>query len=99
MTALEQLMGAYFHQDWDIDGGRVSDTVDAFLHEGRDVVSAAADQIENLIGTDLPEGALRSRLDGMGCQYYAGDTDDDYRRWLAEVRDQMRSFLATSAAS
>ena len=31
--ALSQLMGTYFHQDWDLDGGRVSDTVTAFLRE------------------------------------------------------------------
>ena len=99
MEAVEQLMGAYFHQDWDIDGGRVSDTVAAFLDEGRDMVAAAADQIDDLMAMDLPEGSLASLLDGMGCQYYAGDTDEDYRRWLREVRDQMRAFLATSAAS
>lgn len=35
MEAVKYLMGAYFHQDWDIDGGLVSDTVSAFLRERR----------------------------------------------------------------
>ena len=50
--ALSQLMGAYFHQDWDLDGGRVSDTVTAFLREPRDTVIAAADQIDELIAME-----------------------------------------------
>ena len=97
--AVEHLMGAYFHQDWDIDGGQVTDTVDAFLREGRGVVVAAADQIDELVRADLPQGALEARLDEWGCDYYAGDTDADYRRWLVDIRDQIRAFLATSAAS
>lgn len=84
MEAVKYLMGAYFHQDWVMDGRAVSDTVD---------------QIDELVREDLPEGALEARLDEWGCDYYAGDTDDDYRRWLSEVRDQLRVFLATSAAS
>ena len=99
MEAVKYLMGAYFHQDWVMDGGGVSDTVASFLRERRELVGDTVDQIDNLVREDLPEGALQTRLDEWGCDYYAGDTDDDYRRWLAEVRDQMRSFLATSAAS
>ena len=97
--ALSQLLGAYFHQDWDLDGGRVSDTVTAFLREPRDTVIAAADQIGELIAMDLGEGALEARLGEMGCQYDAGETDDDYRRWLREVLQQLRGFLTASAVS
>ena len=99
MDAVRYLMGAYFHQDWVMDGGTVSDTVASFLRERRELVGETADQIDDLVRADLPQGALQARLNEWGCDYYAGDTDDDYRRWLAEVRDQMRSFLATSAAS
>lgn len=99
MEALKYLMGAYFHQDWVTDGGSVSDTVATFLRERRQIVGDTADQIDELLRVDLPEGALEARLDEWGCDYYAGDTDADYRRWLQEIRDQLRSFLATSAAS
>ena len=99
MEAVKYLMGAYFHQDWVTDGGRSADTVGSFLNERRDRVAATADQIDGLLREVLPEGALSARLDEWGCEYYAGDTDADYRRWLSEVRDQMRAFLATSAAS
>lgn len=99
MEAVKYLMGGYFHQDWDVYGGEVSDAVTAFLRDSPSRIVETADQIERLIQEQLPEGALEARLDEWGCDYYAGDTDDDYRRWLAEIRDQMRSFLATSAAS
>lgn len=99
MEAVKYLMGAYFHQDWVMDGRAVSDTVASFLKERRELVGETVDQIDELVREDLPEGALEARLDEWGCDYYAGDTDDDYRRWLSEVRDQLRVFLATSAAS
>jgi len=99
MDAVEYLMGAYFHQDWVLDGGQSADTVDSFLRERRERVAQTADEIDVLIQEQLPEGELERRLDEWGCAYRAGDTDDDYRRWLAEIRDQLRSFLTTSAAS
>ncbi|MCF6376456.1 hypothetical protein L2K70_02465 [Nocardioides KLBMP 9356] len=99
MEAVKYLMGAYFHQDWVMDGGTLSDTVGSFLRERRQLVGDAADEIDQLLTAPLPEGDLEARLDAWGCDYYAGDTDDDYRRWLAEIRDQLRAFLATSAAS
>jgi hypothetical protein len=66
---VKYLTGAYFHQDWDIDGGLVSDTVAAFLHERRDLVEATVKELDNLLGEVLPEGTLAARLDGWGCDY------------------------------
>jgi len=98
MDALEHLMAAYFHQDWVLDGGTVSDTVSAFLGERRDLVARCASQIEELLAVDLPEGALQEKLTGWGSDYYAGDTDDDYRAWLDDVRKQIRASLASAAS-
>jgi len=99
MEAVNYLMSAYFHQDWDADGGGVSDTVASFLTERRDLVSACADEIDELLRQDLPEGALAAQLDEWGCAYYAGDTDQDYRVWLGDIRQQIRAALTSSAAS
>ena len=99
MEAVKYLMGAYFHQDWVMDGGTVSDTIESFLQERRELVGDAADEIDQLLTEQLPEGDLEARLDAWGCDYYAGDTDADYRAWLIEIRHQLRAFLATSAAS
>jgi ABC-type protease/lipase transport system fused ATPase/permease subunit len=97
--ALGQLMGGYLHQDWDVYGGDVSDAVAAFLRDAPSRIAETADEIDELIATDMPSGELERRLEAWGCAYHAGDTDDDYRRWLMEIRDQLRTFLATSAAS
>lgn len=99
MEAVKYLMGAYFHQDWVMDGGRSSDTVATFLNERRDLVVTTVKEIDDLVREDLPEGSLAAQLNEWGCDYYAGDSDEDYRAWLSDMRDQMRSFLSTSAAS
>lgn len=99
MEAVKYLMGAYFHQDWIMDGGSSSDTVASFLDERQEVVSSTADQINELLEKDFPEGSLSALLDEWGCDYYAGDTDADYRLWLGEIRQQIQVFLSTSAAS
>lgn len=86
MSALEHLMGAYFHQDWDTDGGAVSDTVMAFVAGAPLRVEPAVAEIDELLGASLREGDLRGRLEAMGCDYYAGESDADYRAWLIDIR-------------
>ena len=83
-------MAAYFHQDWVMDGGTVSDTVSAFLGERRDLVAQCAAQIDELLATELPEAALQAKLADWGSDYHAGDTDEDHRRWLREISDRLR---------
>jgi hypothetical protein len=63
----------------------------AFLSEPLDTRQACADEIDDLLDEDLAEGQLQQRLRAWGSSYRAGDTDEDHRRWLAEVRDQIRA--------
>lgn len=91
MDALTHLLSAYFHQDWDLDGGTPSDTVAAYLREPAEVTRRCADEIDQLLAEDLDEGDLRKRLLDLGSEYPAGDNDADYRQWLIEVRDQIRA--------
>lgn len=99
MEAVKYLMGAYFHQDWVMDGGKSSDTIASFLHERRELVVQCADEIDELLQQALPEGGLAAQLEAWGCDYYAGDTDGDYRQWLDEIRQQIRAAVSSSAAS
>lgn len=99
MESLKYLMSAYFHQDWDLDGGEVSDTVSAFLNERRDLVSSCADEIDALLAQDLAEGEIKALLDEWGSDYHAGDTDADHRQWLEDIRRQIRTFLSSTAAA
>lgn len=86
-------MGAYFHQDWIMDGGEVTDTVAVFMEEPPETVAAAADEIDQLLAQDLAEGELAQQLRAMGSAYRAGERDSDYRLWLLEVRDEIRHRL------
>ena len=88
-------MGAYFHQDWDLDGGSVSDTVDAFAVGAPDRVGPAMAEIDELLALEVPEGGLRDALEGMGCDYHAGDSDSDYRRWLVSIRERLAQRSST----
>ena len=87
-------MGAYFHQDWQMDGGSVQDTVAAFASEPRELRDSALAEIEDFLSQDYPEGELEARLREMGCDYYAGDTDDDYRQWLRDIRALLKQHSA-----
>ena len=91
MKAVEHRMSAYFHQDWDVDGGTTSDSVARFLRESSGLTTACADEIDELLGRELAEGELERQLVAWGCDYRAGDSDSDYRMWLVEVRDQIRA--------
>ena len=95
MDALAYLMSAYFHQDWDLDGGGVSHTVAQFMSEPAALRTACADQIDELLHRNMAAGELQDQLVAWGCDYRAGDTDEDYRRWLVEIRDQIRASAPT----
>ncbi len=95
MNSLKYMMGAYFHQDFDVDGGTSAHTVAAFSQERPQLVRACVDEIDSLLAEPLAPGDLEARLEEWGCDYYAGDTDQDYRNWLGEVRGQLAGHLTT----
>ena len=66
MDELAYLMSAYFHQDWDVDGGEVSHTVAQFLSEPAALRTACADQIDELVHRSLAEGELKEQLAAWG---------------------------------
>ena len=99
MEALKYLMAAYFHQDWDVDGGHVSDSVASFLDERRELVAACADEIDVLLMQDFAEGELQRQLSAWGCGFRAGDSDEDHRLWLTEIRHQLGVLLSESGTS
>ena len=93
MKGLEYLMGAYFHQDFDMDGGTSADTVASFTRERTQIVRDCVNDIEVLLSKPLAEGELEAQLDAWGCAYRAGETDQDYRDWLGAVRGQLVKHL------
>jgi hypothetical protein len=61
------------------------------MSEPAELTTACADQIDELLHRSLAAGELQEQLVAWGCDYRAGDTDDDYRRWLVDIRDQIRA--------
>jgi hypothetical protein len=91
---LQQLLGAYFHQDWDLEG----DDWPAIVRKYRSDVSAAeaaaaASEIEQLIADGDSDSILADRLlREFGCYY---DPRPDLggplpREWLIQLAAALR---------
>jgi hypothetical protein len=83
---LEYVVGAYFHEDWDIEGT----TSRAVLHrfassETLDIVRAARDGAAELLAEPLTEAELEAQLNAFGTGYYPPGVGSSYNDWLAEV--------------
>lgn len=94
-SALDYLLGTYFHQDFFEDYGDEWGALDAFMRLDAHLVSALPDEIDRLLATHPTEDALDDYLNDLGCEYLAGPEDGGYRGWLTEVARRVRE--ATSA--
>jgi hypothetical protein len=88
--ALDHFLGAYFHQDWGLDGTE-GETVEMFLADEPDLAAALAGEIDALLAEVPDEDDLRRLLFAKG-SYYTPSTDESgYRKWLQEVSRRARA--------
>lgn len=87
--ALEQLMGAYFHQDFHDDYGDIWGTVDAFTAEEPKLASALPDEIAQVLARFPLEAEVDSYLESLGSSVYLDQADGGYRGWLREMSDRI----------
>ncbi len=80
--ALEQLMGAYLHQDYDLEGD-VWDNVDAFVVESPDLVPLLAAEVAWARATPT-NGSSRSSCSPWAPRW-SGPDEGGYRGWLSEI--------------
>ena len=89
MTRFEQLrqLGAYLHQDWDLDYDGVWDAVRAFKADASaDDLRAAIAQTEELRDAGLDEEQLRRTVvDELGVEYWPPGDDLTFQAWLDEL--------------
>ena len=85
MRALEQLMGAYFHQDWWEDRGGEAWVIAAFLRESRRLAQNLPDEIAETLAAFPTDTQLEAHLDGLGCEYTPRPDEGGYSAWLADV--------------
>ena len=92
---LEHMFGAYFHQDWDTEGGDWPDLVRNFLRDTSvEDARVTAEEIDRLLAEGDTEERLEDRvLHEFGCCYDAHPEADGpgFRAWLEQIARMLRS--------
>lgn len=85
---LHQLMGAYFHQDWALDGDETA-AVREFL-SGEPGAADVADEIDRVLDAHASEAEVGALLRSLGSCYTPGE--GGYRRWLESIARRARTM-------
>jgi hypothetical protein len=91
VPALDQLMGAYFHQDWDMDGDEW-DVLALFITDEPELASRIPADVEHTLATYPGEPELKAFIEVElgGC--FAADADGGtYRQWLTQIAERVRT--------
>lgn len=92
--ALHHLMGAYYHQDWDLDYDTDEATVQAFMRETPDVAGDLPREISEVLSNTPAEADVKELLLSLGCEVDPSPTSNgSYRTWLAELAAYARQAL------
>jgi hypothetical protein len=94
VPALDQLMGAYFHQDWDMDGDEW-DVVALFIKDEPELAMKLPAEVRTTLAAYPEEADLKGFIltDLGGC--FAADWDGGtYREWLTQIADRVRAATA-----
>ncbi len=87
--ALEQLMGAYFHQGWYLDAADEWGVVDRFVAESPAMAAKVPAEIARVLATQVTEEAVEKYVADLGCEYWADPQEGGYRGWLTEVASRV----------
>jgi hypothetical protein len=86
-TALETLIGGYFHQDWDIEGPTADAVLDVFLADTtEDRLAQACSELDAIVAN--PENA-EQLLDSWGLAYDYTVEGFTTEGWLTHIRDYL----------
>jgi contact-dependent growth inhibition (CDI) system CdiI-like immunity protein len=91
--ALEQLMGTYLHQDYDLIGS-VWDNVDAFVVESPELASELPAEVDWVNTSIASEDELRAYLHSLGLQVLPPRESNGYRGWLSEIARRVEAVIA-----
>jgi hypothetical protein len=91
--ALDQFIGAYFHQDWDLDHGTEFEVIDYYIKTSwRGEVERVIEEIARLL-REYPTGLLAAFNAEFTPDIIIGANDEEARTWLIRTRDQLQSDL------
>jgi hypothetical protein len=89
--ALGQLMGAYFHQDWDVEANDDRGIVDLFIRGEPALAVQLPAEIDRVLRELDSEDELRHYLlEELGSYYLADSDGNTYRTWLTRIAEQVR---------
>lgn len=92
-SPLNTLVGAYFHQDWIIEGPDASSVIERFARDSEPAeLLTARDEVRALLGSGLSERGLEKKLRQMGLNYLPEPDGMTYRMWLEFVADKLAAL-------
>jgi hypothetical protein len=91
-SALADLLGAYFHQDWRIEGRDPAAVIQRFVDENPpEVVRAVEHDLAELLAQPLSEADLAT-LHQTGFAYSPTAAGSTYREWLEFIQNTVRDL-------
>jgi hypothetical protein len=94
VPGLDQLMGAYFHQDWDMDGDEW-DVLALFIKDEPDLAASMPAEIERTLATYPGESDVKAFfVDELGGCFAADWDGGTYREWLTQIAARVRAATA-----
>lgn len=84
LPALDHLMGAYLHQDFDLFGETPMDAVDTFLRDEPAMATQLLEEIESVLAIIQSEEQLQELVTALGCEIWV-DPELGYRGFLERI--------------
>lgn len=85
---LEELIGGYFHQDWNTYSDTTVGVLEFYLQEWpAKYVPLVLTELRNLL--QRSDAEVEAELDKMGCGYAPGGDNTTYREWLNRMESRL----------
>lgn len=89
-SALRQLFGSYFHEDWAVEFESADVALAAFLKGASATTQARAKKdLAKLLASELDEAELKQRLEKFGCAFDPKRQYGTARKWLERVAQRL----------
>lgn len=82
---LDNLIGCYFHQDWQTEGPTVDAVLETYLKEyAVEYLPLVLAELRALL--QRKDAEVKTELDKMGCEYAPEGDNTTYREWLSRMQ-------------
>lgn len=88
---IKQLLGAYFHQDWNLDDPTWESVVERYVRDEPGQGRIAATELERLLISTLFDEDVSAMVKKLGCYYWAGSASE-MRTWASQVVRLLREI-------